>query len=195
MPPLVLSVEQAQDAGIGAELDPEVLEDTIEEEEAWLARRIGPLVGERTQVFQLAGLSPTSPELRLQRPTDIVELVMGDADISATVQLRADGYTVARLPEGTAYLGLPTTVSVTYTPTDELEVRRALKELVSLTLGMQNSGGLQAEIMGSYSYTRAAGSATRRRRSIVRELLGPKGASSIRLLSSVQHGTAGALSR
>lgn len=182
---------EAQAANIGLELSVEALQDAIDEEEAWLARRIGPLEGERTQRFPLSGLSPTSSEVRLRRPTaEIVATLDGVA--LTTVELRPDGYTVARLPEGTHYGGI---VAITYTPTDRLEVKRALRELLSLTLGMQASGGLQAEIMGSYSYTRAAGSATRRRRSIVRELLGTGQAGSTRLLSSVHHGTAGALGR
>jgi hypothetical protein len=187
----VLSLEQARAANLGAGLSDAALQDAIDEEEAWLARRIGPLLGERTQVFQLAYLPPLTNSVKLKRPTDSVELEQ-DGEALTSVQLRADQRTLATLPEGTRYVGV---LEATYEPNDELEVRRALKELLSLQLGVVDGAGVQMEQMGSYMYQRGAGTASRTRASIVRSLIGAPTASSLRLRSSVPHGLAGQLGR
>lgn len=187
----VLLLEDARAAGIGAELSDTALQDAIDEQEAWLARRIGLLVGERTERFALAYMRPTTSELALQRPTDSVELVQ-DGTTLTDFELRPGGWRVAQLPEGTRWAGV---LEATYTPTDELEVRLALKKLVGLDVGVVSTGGLQAETIGTYAYQRAAGSATRSRASIVRSLREPPSASSLRLTSSVPHGLSGALGR
>lgn len=195
----LLTTEAATAAGVGLELSEEALQAAIDREEAWLARRIGQLEGERTETFPLVAIRPTSNELRLRRPTDEVQVTQSDfagnspADITGSVELRHYGWRVALLPNGYHYTSGP--VDVTYTPNDELEVERALLQLVGLDLGTTTGGGLQSEIMGSYSYTRAAGSASRIRQSIVRELREPAAASSSRLLSSVPHGMAGRVGR
>ena len=107
--------------------------------------------------------------------------------------LRTGGWVLALLPEGTRWSA---DVEVDYSPTDELEVRRALKSLVGLTTTDQASAGMQSERMGSYSYDRGQAAAritARTRKSIVASLLKPPEASSMRLRSSVPHGLAGAL--
>jgi hypothetical protein len=187
----VLEVLAAQAAGIGAELDTLTLQDAIDEEEAWLARRIGQLVGERTERLSLAYLSPRTSEVRLQRPTDEVA-VKQDGVALATVELRPAGWVVANLPEGTRYAGI---LELTYTPTDELEVRRAVKQLLGLALSSQTAGGLTGETMGTYSYQRSAGTSAKVRAAIVRSLQEPSSAGTTRLRSSVRHGLAGALDR
>lgn len=194
----VLLPTDALGAGVGLEMDPADLQDAIDREEAWLARRIGPLTGERTEDFPLAHIRPTVHEVRLRRPTDAVEVLQYDvnhanpADITGQVDVRGLGWRVAILPEGMHFYG---PLAITYEPNDLLEVQRALLQLVGLSLGTTTGGGLQSEIMGSYSYTRAAGSATRIRRSIVRDLQTPPAAASSRLLSSVPHGLAGRVGR
>jgi hypothetical protein len=188
---VVLSLEEARAAGLGGALGDEALQDAIDEEEAWLAARIGPLVGERTERFSLAYIRPLSSSVRLRRRTTEVELEQ-DGVALPTVELRADQRTVANLPEGTRYVGV---LEATYTPNDELEVRRALKELLSLQLGVVDAGGVQMEQMGTYMYQRGAGTAGRTRASIVRQLMGAPSAGSLRLTSSVRHGLAGALDR
>jgi hypothetical protein len=188
----VLLVDEALAANVGTELSGTALQDAIDREEAWLARRIGPLTGERTERFPLVHLRPGSHEVRLRRPTDAVEVLQDGVDITTSCELRHDGWRVALLPEG-EHFAAP--LEVTYTPNDELEVQGALLELLSLRLGTTTGGGLQQEIMGSYSYTRAAGSATRIRHSLVRNLLEPASAGSSRLHSSVPHGLAGRVGR
>lgn len=184
----VLLPTDALDAGVGVELSADALQAAIDREEAWLARRIGQLVGERTESFPLAHVWPTTYEVRLRRPTDEVEVLQSGTDISAACELRHDGWRVALVADY-AYFAGP--LECTYTPNDELEVQGALLELVSLRLGTVGSAGLAGEIMGSYSWTRGAGSSARIRQSLVRGLLEPGHAGSTRLSSSVRHGLAG----
>jgi hypothetical protein len=197
MPPEVLSVEQARAANLGGALGDTALEEAILEEEQWLRRRIGPLTGERTQRFALAGLRPGSSEVHLRRPTDevVVELVDEEGtatDISTTVELRGNGWVVAQLPNGTRY---DVAVEATYVPTDELEVRRALRSLLALSTSEQASPGMASEQLGSYAYQRAAGASTKLRQQIVHELREPAQAKSLRMRSSVPHGVSGRLDR
>jgi hypothetical protein len=187
----LLQVLDAQGAGIGGELDTLVLQDAIDEEEAWLARRIGQLVGERTERLSLAYLSPRTSEVHLQRPTDEVA-VKQDGVTLATVELRPAGWLLANLPEGARFTGI---LEATYTPTDMLEVRRAIKQLLGLALSAQSAGGLTGETMGTYSYQRSAGTSAKVRAAIVRSLQEPGSAGTTRLRSSVRHGLAGALER
>lgn len=187
----VLELDEARAAGLGAELSDAALQAALDEEEAWLARRIGPLLGEREQRFPLAYMREASSVLVLQRPTDAVEIT-SDGTALTDFELRPGGWRVAQLPEATRWGGV---LVATYTPNDELEVRRALKELVGVSVGAQAAGGLQGETMGSYSYQRGAGTTTRTRASIVRGLREPVAASTMRVSSSVRHGLAGALER
>lgn len=188
----LLLVDEVLAAGVGAELGEVALQAAIDREEAWLARRIGQLTGERTERFPLAHVRPTSHEVRLRRPTDEVTVLEGDADVSAACELRHGGWRVARLPEGTHFLSV---LECTYTPNDEAEVQGALLELLNLRLSTTAGAGLAGEIMGSYSYTRAAGSSARARESLVRGLLEPRAAGSMRTPSSVSHGLAGQVGR
>lgn len=185
-------------AGIGGHLSTEALQASINEEEAWLERKLGGLLtGERTETFPLSGLRVRSHEVRLRRPAleAGLEVTSDGIDITDTVELRSDGWRVAlAIVDGIGYR-ISGAWAVTYSPSDELEVRRALKSLLSLTLGTQPSGGLSSELIGSYSYTRANGTAGRLRASILRDLRGPNGPTSVRVLSSVRHGLAGVLDR
>lgn len=193
----VLSLTEARAAGLGEDLEAEALQDAIDEEEAWLTRRIGQLVGLRTQRFPLAYLRPTVSEVHLARPTVI------DADFEprsdgtvlevGTYELRPGGWVLALLPEGTRYVGI---TEVTYVPADELEVRRALKELVGLQLGKVGASGTSMEQIGTYMYQRApAAASARARAAVLRSLREPRDASSMRMLPSRGHGLAGTLGR
>lgn len=187
----ILTPAEAQAAGIGLELSDEALEAAIAEEEAWLARRIGPLEGERTERLALAYLHPHSSEIRLRRPTDAVEVTQDDVDLG-TVEVRGLGWIVANLPEGTRYTGV---VELTYTPNDLLEVRRAVKQLLQLSISAAAAGQLTGETIGTYSYQRSSATGAKARASVVEQLGMPAAAGSSRLRSSVRHGTAGLLDR
>lgn len=193
----LLSTDEALGAGIGADLDTDALQAAIDEEEAWLARRIGPLTGERTQRYPLAYLRPTTGEVRLRRPTDAVEVLSEGTDISDAVELRRDGWRVGLLPRGDRYTGAAGTgvLEITYTPNDELEVKRAVKQLLAMQLGTVTGGGVTMEQMDGYMYQRGAGVSTRSRASIVASLREPAEAGSTRLHSSLPHGVATALGR
>lgn len=121
MPPVVSAAEVEQIIASG--LSPAALEGVIAREEAWLTRRVGPLVGERTQV-----LWPTDPSgpLHLRRPTTGV-VVMQQGGPVAT-RLIGDG----RVELVSGAWSPP--VSVTYTPDDGLEVKRVLIELVRMAV-------------------------------------------------------------
>lgn len=191
----LLTVDEAQAGGIGADLTTEALQAAIDEEEAWLARRIGPLTGERTERFPLAALRPQSSEIRLARPIDAdgATLTIGGLELDEDAfEVRPGGWRIALLPEATRIGGI---TEVKYEPNDELEVKRALRELLAITLASQRAGGLQSEQIGSYSYQRAPGGSSRGRRSILRGLREPLEPSSMRVHSSVRHGLAGALGR
>ncbi len=145
---------------VETDLEDEDLQDVIEREEAWLARRIGKLAGPRTVVYYPDPYGP----IRLSRPTTSV--VVTDSGVTVTPTLTEDGlhlYDFNRLWAGT--------VTVTLTPADELEVKRAVISLISLAVAPDVS----AETMGSYSYQRfgsAGASASNRpsRGAIVRSL-------------------------
>lgn len=130
------------------------IQELIDEEEAWLARRIGPLVGERTEVFFAPSLYDI---LQLRRPTDSAEVIDNDVAVDAAdIQMRANGWRITRT---TGYwLG---DLQVTYTPNDWLEVRRAVIDLVrsAIAISEQNAseGAYDAETIGEYSYRRAQG--------------------------------------
>jgi hypothetical protein len=181
VPPEVLSVAQARAANVGVGLSDAALEETILEEEAWLARRIGPLTGTRTEVFWLSGATPSMSLVHLKRPTGSATATLDGDDLTADVQVRGEGWILARQPEGTRWHGR---LEATYTPNDEAEVRRALKELVAVTTTSQASPGMASEQVGSYAYQRAKGALTGLRQSIVASLLEPGRAGSSRLLGA-----------
>jgi hypothetical protein len=122
------------------------LQDVITREEAWLARRIGALSGPRTVVLE----SPTAWEdIVLMRPTDEVEVEDADAATTATLI----GTTIVM--RGTTALGRTPWVgptAITYTPTDEDEVKGVVIELVR---GALSRSPYESETIGDYSYSRS----------------------------------------
>lgn len=160
------------------------LQELIDEEEAWLARRIGPLVGPRTELFRL----PSGYDiLRLRRPTDaIIAATDNDVEVDvADLELRHNGWRVTRASG--IWLG---NVGLTYTPNDWYEVRRVVIDLVrgSIALAEQKAGetAYDSERIGEYSYVRATGGRAPQamRRGIMSSLLPPKEPSSSKLLAS-----------
>lgn len=115
------------------------LADVIEREEAWLARRIGPLEGERVETFVAEAGTET---LELQRPTETVEVTDGYGDRTVDVAVR--GWSDLVLTDG-VWSG---DVEVTYAPADEPEVKRALVTLVRLAVA---ESAFSAESSQGYS--------------------------------------------
>ena len=120
----MLTTDEAR-ALITTSLSDADLADVIEREEAWLARRVGPLDGERVETFVAEAGTET---LELQRPASTVEVTDGYGDRTADVTVR--GWADAVLTEG-VWSG---EVEVVYTPADEPEVKRAVLTLVRLAV-------------------------------------------------------------
>jgi hypothetical protein len=146
----MLTVAEVRARGITLPIDDGYAQDVIDEAEAWLAARIGPLDGPRTEIFTdpystfgVVSHQWYSAVFRLHRQTDSVEVT--EAAVEVPVALHGDIYVVR--DEG--YWTGP--VSVTYTPTDDVLVRGTLFDL--LRLGTTETG-FESETMGSYSYTR-----------------------------------------
>lgn len=157
------------------------LQALIDQEEAWLARRIGPLTGARTERFVSVR---STQDIRLQRPTAVDNIFAVDdhgTDATSTVELRRYGWRVSRTG-ATAWLAanvLDAKVAITYQPTDELEVRRVLlTTLIPLALSQAGapSMGYEQEVIGTYSYTIGTGAKSPQglRYAAVRSLLEPR---------------------
>ena len=166
----MLTVEDAR-ALITTSLTDAELADVIAREEAWLARRIGPLDGERIETF-----APASGEaLLLQRPADAV---MVDDD-SGAVDVALRGWSdVVPAASGAAWSG---SVEVAYTPSDEAEVVRSLVTLVRLTVSERV---FASEAAGAHSYSYDHELAKAARWEAWRSLLRPGAPTSLRLTSS-----------
>lgn len=120
----LLSVDEFE-AVVGTGADPALIQEVIDREEAELAHALGgPLAGERTEVKR-PGAGYDGP-VYLLRFVDAVEVTDAGADLDEDrVRIVAGGGALERV-DG-AWRG---TVEVTYTPNDELRVRRALIEFV-----------------------------------------------------------------
>ena len=178
----VVTVAQVK-AVVSTDMSDADLEDVIAREEAWLARRIGPLAGEREQTCYLIDSDLDMP-LYLTRPVDEVTVTDYDVELDpALVRLLANGTMVERADRG--WEG--PIVVLTFTPNDELEVQRAVIELVRISV---STTPFESERIGEYSYSRGAGTAARTpallREEIVRELLPLRGPRTMRLRSSLR---------
>jgi len=154
----VTTVDEVR-AMVESPLSDVVLQDVIDREEAWLARRVGPLTGSRAVVIPEP---PRHDPITLSRAVSTVTVT--DAGIAVVVDVV--GQTIRR----DDLLGWVWPVSITYTPDDEDEVRRVVIELVREAL---SRSPYQSESIGDYSYTRGGrdGSGMIGRRGLVRSLL------------------------
>lgn len=151
----MITIAEVRLRGIALPTDDGAAQDIVDEQEAWLAARIGPLDGERTETFWV-GVGATDGPLHLARYTDGVDVEDGGSAVDpATIRLLDNGSAFRlRYPHGwRAWTG--PYVDATYTPTDELLVRSALFALVGLAADPAAVGPFQSEKMGDYSYTKA----------------------------------------
>lgn len=175
---------------ISSDLSDDAFQEVIDLEEAWLARRIGQLEGVRTERFINVRYLQT---IRLRRPTamdDMFVVVDNGVDVTSQVELRWDGWRVARLEDvgWNAYAITDSEVEVTYEPNDLLEVQRALMSLVRLTASASTiATGITSETIGSYSYTLGTGAEAPRniRASVLRSLREPSAPFTSRIRSSI----------
>jgi hypothetical protein len=183
----VITVEEARARGIALPADEDAAQAIVDEQEAWLARRIGPLDEEITETFYV-GVVRTSTKLGLRRYTDAVVVTDGGVLVDEDeLALLDNGSSVGHV-YGTSLPLLAWRgpyVSVVYTPTDELEVRRALYGLLSLETDPLGSE-LESETLGDYSYTRGGRAVTpaATRAALVSEIL-PKRDQALSVLVAV----------
>lgn len=169
----MLSEAEAR-ALITTSLSTSELEDVIAREEEWLARRIGPLEGERLETF----VTQDGDEvLRLTRPTTeaTVEDDSGDRE---DWELRGWSDIV---PSG-SWRG---DVRVGYTPSDALEVKRVLITLVRLTV---NESAYASQSAGGYAVAVDTQSVRTVRYAAWRSLLRQRAPSTTRLRSTIPFG-------
>jgi hypothetical protein len=165
------------------------LQVVIDREEAWLAGRVGPLTGERTDTF-VPGLGDTP--LYLRRRSESVVMTDAGRTLAASEFLFTPSSGMIRRiwtpdladdpPWRALYLGWEGTVSATYTPSDQASVERAIIELVRGTVG---ETGLDAETIGDYSYTRGTSAGRLSRASLARGILVRRPAYSMRIRSAM----------
>ena len=132
----------------------------IDEQEAWLARKIGgPLTGERTETFWVGGLHRYRPELSrgklsLSRYTDDVEVEdNGDTLDPDSIRLIDRGSAIILGASVLSRWWVGPYVTATYTPNDLTEVQRVLYQLIAWEADPPTV--LQGERIGSYSYTQS----------------------------------------
>lgn len=172
----MLTAEQAR-VLITTSLTDDGLEDVIAREEAWLARRIGPLDGERTETFPEAYFETGEEVLRLRRPTDAVTVEDDGGEV--TVSLR--GWADVIRDDG-AWSG---DAVATYTPNDEVEVERALITLVRLAL---TESGYTGETSGVHAYQSDGQERSRQRWAAWHSLLRAPEPTSVRIVSTISPG-------
>jgi len=152
----ILDLTEARNRGLDLPADDTAAQNILDETEAWLARKIGPLTGERTETFY-AGLYAVSGALGLRRYTDAVDVVDGNASVSTGhIRLVQNGAAVTHTYAAASAFWKGPYIEVTYEPNDLLEVTRALYALVELELSPE-AGEITGETLGSYSYQRGAG--------------------------------------
>ena len=170
----MLSTDEAR-ALITTSLSDDDLEDVIAREEAWLARRIGPLDAERIETFVT---EDGDEALRLTRPTSAVSVEDDGGDVP-DVELRGWSDVIRTAGDWSG------DVLVTYTPSDEPEVKRALITLVRLTLG---ESAYAQESAGGYSSAVVLADQRQARYSAWRSLLRPRQPTMTRLRSAIPSG-------
>jgi hypothetical protein len=154
--------------------DPQ-LQAIIAREEGWLADRIGPLTGVRTQTFYLPAereqfyIEPSG--YALDRPRLPYPYMIRDVDAESPITLFRQAESVSLATDGGATVTtrllsmgwkvekttgpwLGPTMAVTYTPTDGGSVTKVVIELVRMTVF--ETGFIQERI-GDYMYSRRAG--------------------------------------
>jgi hypothetical protein len=154
----LLTLEDARLRGAALPADDGVAQDIIDEQEAWFARRIGLLVGERDVTFYV-GIGRTTGKLALPRFTDAVDLTDGGVAVDPDhVRLVDNGSAVHHTYSAASQVWAGPYVVATFTPNDEDEVRSAVFGLVSLAA--QPIGPYESEQIGAYSYRRGGASGT-----------------------------------
>jgi hypothetical protein len=150
----MLTPEAARERGVALPTDDAVAQDIIDEWEAWLARRIGPLEGSRTETFYV-GISATYGKLGLRRYTSSVAVTDGGVMVDTDhYRLVDNGGSVVRKYESPSQWWTGPYVAATYTPNDEAEVRRVLLTLLKMAVDPHADSPYNSEQIGQYSYSK-----------------------------------------
>jgi hypothetical protein len=168
----VLVLADARARGVSLPADDDVAQDILDEVEAWLAARIGPLTGSRTETFYV-GVAVTDGRLALRRTTDSVTLTDAGAVVSTNdyrlMPLSAD---IIRRYAAPSRLWMGPYVEATYTPNDEARIRGALYDLVAVAAAP--AGPYVSEQMGAYSYNRGSVTSALASKAAIADALLPK---------------------
>lgn len=179
----MLSTDEAR-ALITTSLSDEDLAAVIAREEAWLARRIGPLQGERTETFATVSGDEI---LRLARPTSSATV---EDEAGSITDLDLQGWSDVVL-DADGSRGWSGDAQVTYEPSDAEEVKRALITLVRLTIG---ESAHAAQGAGGYTVATDVDAQDRRRYRTWRALVRPREATTMRIRGSSGAGVLHAVS-
>jgi hypothetical protein len=152
------------------------LQAILDREEGWLAGRIGALTGARTDVF-----SPGHGDTPIYLSRRTMSVVVADNALAVAAADLRFVPTSGMVRNARGYWSGP--VTVTYTPTDVDDVKRAVIELVRGTVA---ETGNDAETIGDYSYSRGDAAVRLGRLAIVRSVLLRRPAYSVRLRSSLE---------
>lgn len=169
----MITLGEARARNVSLPADDVVAQDIIDEQEAWLAARIGPLEGSRTETF-FVGIPGTYGKLGLRRRTDTVVVTDNGGTIAADrFRIIDNGSSIELKVTAAIYpWWIGPYVTATYTPNDEDQVRSALFALCALAV--EPVGSLISEAMGSYSYTRASAGSPAQARAIIVSSLKPR---------------------
>jgi hypothetical protein len=169
----VITLEEARARGIALPADDAVAQDIIDEQEAWLARKLrGPLEGSRTETFHV-GYNRTTGKLALARYTDAVTLTDGGVSVAADqFRLVDHGSAIERLETASSLWWTGPYVGAVYTPNDEDEVRRVLFDLVAIAATPAEAH--TSEQIGAYSYSGGGVASRHASRAVLASSLIPK---------------------
>ena len=172
----VLVLADARTLGIPLPADDTLAQSILDQVEAEMARILGPLTGSRTETFYTGGAN--TGKLSLGRYTDAVAVVDNGATV-ATGQFRLidRGSAIARDYNAASWWWTGPYVGVTYEPNDLAEVTAVAYQVLALSYSPEvAAGALQAETIGSYSYSKAGGTQSPQgslaaRKSLIKSLL------------------------
>jgi hypothetical protein len=182
----VVSLDEARGRGIPLPADDAAAQSIISEWEAWLARRIGPLDGNRTETFWVQYTS-TRQKLSLRRYTSAVAVIDGGMTLGATdFMLTDNGSTLSRVDSlGSTLFWSGPFVTATYSPNDLDEVRRVLFALLVLAVDEHADGPYVSENLGDYGYSKGSSAvATDAVRAVLADGLLPKRDPALSILAS-----------
>lgn len=166
----LLTVDNAKRLAIGGGLSQTDLQAVIDDEERWLARVIGPLTGNVTQLIYGSGYG----SLWLNRPAAAVVSVTDAFGSTAPVLLAATDYQFiapARIVVGWGGGYWTGPVQVVYTPGDSDGIKLGIADLVRLRL---TDRGVDSASGAAFSFSRLE-SVGDRRSEIVAGLVAGKG--------------------